>query len=566
MKAALARGPHKSAYEFEEFLREDMASMVEKNQWMVVPYDAVADVPGLRLSPIGVVPQHARRPRPIVDYSFYGVNDATQPNVPMDSMQFGQAFERLIRRIVLADPAKGPVQLLKVDLSDGFYRMWVSADDVPKLGVIFPSADGEPPLVALPIGLPMGWTNSPPAFATGTETAADITNQAILKGRKYPPHRLEPEIDKAEPEPPPAIEQSNVAVPVPEQPDPRLAHARRRPLQQVEVYIDDFIGAAQGNRDTLIRIRRAILHTLDSLFRPLEPGDDPNRQEPASVKKLRRGDATWATSKELLGWLINTHSMTLHLTERRTERLRALLYDEFPRQKKRCQVRDWHRLLGELRSMTIALPGARGLFSLLQDALRKQSDNRVALTSLIQSILDDFREIHTQLLERPTRLQELVPIQPTMHGFHDAAGHGAGGVWYPSSTSVARSTALRSGTSARRRRPKRPGPVVWRMRFPKDIQDRLVSRSNPHGDITNTDLELAGSIMHQECAVQCFDVRERTTLSRTDNTGTLFWQRKGSTTTEKVAADLLRHQALHQRYHRTVPLHDYEPRTLEQRS
>ena len=59
MKAALARGPHKSAYEFEEFLREDMASMVEKNQRMVVPYDAIADIPGLRLSPIGVVPQHA---------------------------------------------------------------------------------------------------------------------------------------------------------------------------------------------------------------------------------------------------------------------------------------------------------------------------------------------------------------------------------------------------------------------------------------------------------------------------------------------------------------------------
>jgi hypothetical protein len=100
------------------------------------------------------------------------------------------------------------------------------------------------------------------------------------------------------------------------------------------------------------------------------------------------------------------------------------------------------------------------------------------------------------------------------------------------------------------------------MRFPKDITERLVKRSNPSGDITNTDLELVGSVMHQECGAQCFDIRERTSLSCTDNTGTLYWQRKGSTTTDKVAAEVLRVQAMHRRYHRYVRLHDYLPGPL----
>ena len=117
---ALDRGPHRSAYEYMDFLREDMADMVEHGHWMVLPYDVVAHLPNLRLSPIGVVPQRARRPRPIVDYTFYGVNDATQPNARMDSMQFGNALDRLIRRVLLANPRYGKVYAIKVDLSDGF--------------------------------------------------------------------------------------------------------------------------------------------------------------------------------------------------------------------------------------------------------------------------------------------------------------------------------------------------------------------------------------------------------------------------------------------------------------
>jgi len=55
--AAAIRGPHKSAYEHQDFLRDEMAEMILRRQWIVLPYNDIKDLPGLQLSPIGVVPQ-----------------------------------------------------------------------------------------------------------------------------------------------------------------------------------------------------------------------------------------------------------------------------------------------------------------------------------------------------------------------------------------------------------------------------------------------------------------------------------------------------------------------------
>ena len=41
-------------------------------------------------------------------------------------------------------------------------------------------------------------------------------------------------------------------------------------------------------------------------------------------------------------------------------------------------------------------------------------------------------------------------------------------------------------------------PVVWRLRWPQFIVDELVSSDNPNGTISNSDLELAGGLLHLE--------------------------------------------------------------------
>jgi hypothetical protein len=75
--------------------------------------------------------------------------------------------------------------------------------------------------------------------------------------------------------------------------------------------------------------------------------------------------------------------------------------------------------------------------------------------------------------------------------------------------------------------------------------------------ITNLDLELAGGLLHDDAATQCFDIRERTIKAGTDNLVTLFSSRKGSVTANSATSHLLRIQAIHQCFHHYVALKDY---------
>jgi hypothetical protein len=98
-------------------------------------------------------------------------NDMVPITHPRDAMQFGNALPRLLCHVVLTDPCHGPVQLIKVDIADGFYRIGVRPLYFLKLGVAFPTEPDQPQLVAFPITLPMGWTNSLPIFCAVTETS-----------------------------------------------------------------------------------------------------------------------------------------------------------------------------------------------------------------------------------------------------------------------------------------------------------------------------------------------------------------------------------------------------------
>ena len=149
----------------------------------------------------------------------------------------------------------------------------------------------------------------------------------------------------------------------------------RPPVAAVDVYVDDFILLAQ-TRAQQTTVLRSALTAIDDVFRPLSPDDPEHRKEPASIKKMLQGDACWNTRKRILGWDFDTESTTLNLPPHRLERLYTLLARIQPPHR-RVSVKLWHQLLGELRSMSPALPGSRGLFSALQDALGKADRNRV---------------------------------------------------------------------------------------------------------------------------------------------------------------------------------------------
>jgi hypothetical protein len=99
--------------------------------------------------------------------------------------------------------------------------------------------------------------------------------------------------------------------------------------------------------------------------------------------------------------------------------------------------------------------------------LGKQSDIRAALNDLCLLI--------RILGSRPTHVREILIDMPHYVGYLDTAGEAAGGVWFPLGHTMP--------------------PVIWRLAFPPDIAQDVVSLSNPQGSITNSDLELAAEAL-----------------------------------------------------------------------
>jgi hypothetical protein len=65
-----------------------------------------------------------------------------------------------------------------------------------------------------------------------------------------------------------------------------------------------------------------LLHHIHSV---IQYPPDTVRRPVVSESKVQKGDATFGTTKRILGWDVNTHTMTIHLPTHRQERLHTLL-------------------------------------------------------------------------------------------------------------------------------------------------------------------------------------------------------------------------------------------------
>jgi hypothetical protein len=89
-EAALNQGPHQSSTAYTAFLRGEFSVMIRKKQWILLPAALVMTEEELRLSPLRVLPQQDRRPRSIINYTFYLINEDTVVMAPPEAMQFGK--------------------------------------------------------------------------------------------------------------------------------------------------------------------------------------------------------------------------------------------------------------------------------------------------------------------------------------------------------------------------------------------------------------------------------------------------------------------------------------------
>ena len=87
----------------------------------------------------------------------------------------------------------------------------------------------------------------------------------------------------------------------------------------------------------------------------------------------------------------------------------------------------------------------------------------------------DWKELPKEAAKEPTHVEELVAGPADYKGTLDASGRGAGGVWVSGQRDMA--------------------PIVWRVEWPQEVWDCLVTFKNLSRDITNSDLEMAAEIL-----------------------------------------------------------------------
>ena len=107
LNACMARGCHKSATEHKAFIQDEMCDNIKKGFWVVLPYELIRHLPNLHLSPLGIKEERTRRPRLVVDHTWFGVNAATLPYTPNEAMQFGAASPQILEMVCYADPVYG---------------------------------------------------------------------------------------------------------------------------------------------------------------------------------------------------------------------------------------------------------------------------------------------------------------------------------------------------------------------------------------------------------------------------------------------------------------------------
>ena len=148
-----------------------------------------------------------------------------------------------------------------------------------------------------------------------------------------------------------------------------LRQANAKPAAYVDVFVGNLPRLAKGPFHRRQQVQRTLIHALEKVFWTCDSGDLTNRKEVLPLKNLLTGDSTWTTCQVLLGWVIDTVNMRLSLYPHQGNRFKDIP-EEVSSRHKRINVEKWQWVLGELRSMYIALPGARGLFSHMQEALR----------------------------------------------------------------------------------------------------------------------------------------------------------------------------------------------------
>ena len=118
-----------------------------------------------------------------------------------------------------------------------------------------------------------------------TEMVADLANKSLRSHYPSRPHTLDDREEAIVPLPAPPLAEEHAKLTR----DPYLRRLKAKLLTYVDVFVDEFLGLAQGPWHRRRHVHRTLFHTIYKVFRPLDWQDTNQRKEVLSMKKLEAG-------------------------------------------------------------------------------------------------------------------------------------------------------------------------------------------------------------------------------------------------------------------------------------
>jgi hypothetical protein len=434
----LARGNHKSARGHEAKLAIMLKEEVSRGWQLPLPKEAALELPGCEVAPLGVVSQWtidesgSRKPklRLTHDQSFNptkgerrSVNDRVI-TAELTPARFGRALMRLLHYVCLLRRRFPGERLLltKVDCKSAYRRIHLRATTALKACTVFAG------MLLVALRLTFGGAPNPSQWSDVSEVAVDLANDLVRRDDWEPAEWSAPQQHLLDSDKAVDCDAGTVGD------DDSFGEAAEMsvvyPVEDArpifDCYLDDLFGVSrEADRARLEAVIPFVLHLLS---RPVEAGSAESlpRDNLIAISKFL-AEAKASESKVILGWVVNTRSMTVSLPIDKHRVWVAEIRELRTRPGRRATAKELESTIGRLSHAAYVVPNSRHFLGRLYRASERAKVH--GSVNLSQSQWDDLGiwETFLESALKGVSINRLVARWPNRIVRVDACPQGMGG-------------------------------------------------------------------------------------------------------------------------------------------
>jgi hypothetical protein len=367
----IKRGNHKSAVTHYSVLHDIIQKEVTQGWMIPIPLTSINSIPNSEIAPVGidnkqfkVLPDGTKTPkyRLTHDQSFeasigQSVNYRTQRD-KLDPLFYGGCLSRILHYIVSLRIRHPTTKILvgKSDFKSAYRRMNLHGETAAR-SIIMCKQFG-----LLSLRLTFGGSPCSNEWCTFAELCTDLAND-ILHCHDWDPSLLS--------------SPHQIKLPPTQYLDDSIPFAPAAELDvdlpnddmgRIDDFIDDGIAIVPDISNNKLRGVSAMLLAIHTLCRPLDPNEHIFREDCLSLEKLSE-EGVMSECLTILGWKINTRSLTLALPNKKFSTWNQDLYQVIS--SKRASLQKLETIIGRLNHAATACPIMRYFLNRLRHVLEK---------------------------------------------------------------------------------------------------------------------------------------------------------------------------------------------------